>query len=175
MACLAKCYPFGVCVCVWKRLQWHYFGSEDQNHEPSWRRATSAARNKTRNKCFMKQTYTSLPYFFGCQFAASSCIQSPQFLHFFLFLKHTQERTRERERERKQSHIVISDCKTSDLPLIPVPQRGFRRWPVSPLKTCVYIHLVNHVNRSKIFGINKHLKECHSWFLSVTVISPVQS
>lgn len=50
-----------VFVCVW--LQWRYIYTEDQNHEPCWQPAASAARNKTRNKCFMKQTYTSLPYF----------------------------------------------------------------------------------------------------------------
>lgn len=47
------------------------------------------ARKKTRNKCFMKQTCTSLPcfVFFGNWFAASSCIQAPRFSFLFvLFL-----------------------------------------------------------------------------------------
>lgn len=77
MACLAKCYPF--CVCV--RLQWRYISTEDQNHEPCWQPAASAARNKTRNKCFMKQTYTSLPYFL-----VTSLLPAAESNHHFVVL-----------------------------------------------------------------------------------------
>lgn len=68
-----------LCVCV--RLQWRYISTEDQNHEPCWQPAASAARNKTRNKCFMKQTYTSLPYFL-----VTSLLPAAESNHHFVVL-----------------------------------------------------------------------------------------
>lgn len=62
-------------VCVWVCIHAGCY-----NHEP--RQPQVLLENKRRNKCFTKQTYTELPYFFGYQFAASSCIQAPQFLVF---------------------------------------------------------------------------------------------
>lgn len=71
-----------VYTCVW--LQWRYIYTEDQNHEPCWQPAASAARNKTRNKCFMKQTYTSLPYFLVTSLLPAAASNRLVFLHFFL-------------------------------------------------------------------------------------------
>lgn len=175
MACLAKCYPFGVCVCVCERDSSGIISAvriktmSPAGGEPQVLLEIKQEINALWNK------HTQVSHIFSVASLLPAAASNHLRFCTFSFFSNTHKREPERERERKQSHIVISDCKTSDLPLIPVPQRGFRRWPVSPLKTCVYIHLVNHVNRSKIFGINKHLKECHSWFLSVTVISPVQS
>ena len=86
--CICVCVCIYVCVCVCIYIYVCVCDSSGvistlrtKNHEPCWQPAASAARNKTRNKCFMKQTYTSLPYFLVNQFAASSCFQS---LRFFL-------------------------------------------------------------------------------------------
>lgn len=113
-----------LCVCLWGC----YICTEDQNHEPCWQPAASAARNKTRNKCFMKQTYTSLPYFL-----VTSLLPAAESNHFtfctFSF---------------NSTHIVIS---ISDLP---------SDWSHRTISTCdsglrrrCRICLVNHVNSSQ--------------------------
>lgn len=127
------------CVCVW--LQWRYIDAEDQNHEPCWQPAASAARNKTRNKCFMKQTYTSLPYFLVTSFAASSCIQSPRFLHFFPS-PPTLLTSKYQTSPPHWCHRTISDRNTE--------------------KKMIQIYFEKHVNKSQKWKINKGLKECHS-------------
>lgn len=67
-----------VCVCV-------YTG--DSNHEPCWQPAASAARNKTRNKCFMKQTYTRLPDFLVTSLPPAAASMHLIFLVCFHFSK----------------------------------------------------------------------------------------
>lgn len=107
-------------------LQWRYISTEDQNHEPCWQPAASAARNKTRNKCFMKQTYTSIPYFLVTSLlpAAESnhhsvffvCFLVVVFALFPLQLQHILE-----------SRTVILKLRP---PLISNPQRDFRFRPL---------------------------------------------
>lgn len=92
-------------LCVYVGLQWCY--TEDQNHEPCWQPAVSAARNKTRNKCFMKQTYTSLPYFLVTSLLPAAASKHLGFSTFCLNSLNT---------FFFRCHIVISNLKISHLP-----------------------------------------------------------
>lgn len=129
--CVCICVCICVCVCdssgVISTLR-------TKNHEPCWQPAASAARNKTRNKCFMKQTYTSLPYFLVNQFAASSCFQS---LRFFCTLF---------KKEKKISHSNFKIGKYQTSPSYWC-HRDFRarHW----LARSIHIYLENHDDRSK--------------------------
>lgn len=58
-----------------------------QNHEPCWQPAASAAWNKTRSKCFMKQTYTSLPDFLVTSLLPAAA-SNPLGVALFLLLWH---------------------------------------------------------------------------------------
>ena len=72
---------------VWLSVIHSVCARVDVRLQPCWQPAASAARNKTRNKCFMKQTYTRLPYFLVTSLLpAAASKHLGLFVHFFFFV-----------------------------------------------------------------------------------------
>lgn len=127
-----------MCVCVW--LQWRYICSEDQNHEPCWQLATSAARNKTRNKCFMNK-HTQVSHIFWLPVCCQQLRPITSAFCTFSFYSNTFLK-----KKKKISHSNFRlEKNKSDLPLILVPQKDFGLWPW-PVRM-VQMYSVNYVNK----------------------------